>query len=179
MGLLVLQIDTDDLTLTDLANRYTRADRRQSMSRLHELVGSIGPGHRRAVVTTYVSGAQASGTIGCDFSDAVDGTDDVTIGPTTLSVEASPSGEDEFDSGTDDIEFAANLVAAIAAHSVLSKSYTAVSDGVDTVTVTHRLAGISGNETALAETGNGFTLGAAALAGGTQNATQEFDFGQT
>jgi len=141
-------------------------------------------------------GAAASQTIGCDFSDAIDGTDTVTIGAVTLSVEASPGNENEFDSGADDIEFAANLTDAINDHSVLGLAFSAVTDGVDTVTVTALDPGVIGNQVALSEAGIGFTLGGAVLAGGaaaagftpggthltgggTDNDVREMDFGHT
>lgn len=179
MARLLIQLDIDGFTLQDLTDRYTRTDRYSNIARLHELLGSIGPGRRRAQVYTYVSGAQPSQTVDMDQAAAVDGTDDITIDGTTLSVEAAPSDENEFLQGADDIEFAANLAAAINAHSVLSLSYRAVSDGVDEVTISHILGGTAGNGKALAETGNGFTLGGATLAGGAQAATQEFNFGQS
>lgn len=166
-----------DRTSADLRQRLDKTTARQQIRAYSDYLRGINGGSLRAVVTTTLAATTASQTIGCDQSDAVDATDSVTIGPTTLSVEASPADEDEFLQGATDIAFAANLAAAINAHSVLSKIVTAASDGVDTVTVTCRWPGIIGNEIALAEAGLGFTLGAAALAGGTQDETDEFGKG--
>lgn len=169
-----------DVTSATAQAKYIRTeDGKDCMTLLESLLHAVQGGAEDASLLAQVVGVKASGTIGCDYSDAVDGTDTVTIGPTTLSVEASPSGEDEFDSGATDIAFAANLVTAINAHSVLKNLVTATTDGVDTVTVTSRIAGIIGNEIILAEVGNGFTLSAAALASGTdgQDAVEFGDHG--
>ena len=172
--------ETDLESIGQLRNELDKGTDKYAAMRgwLNQLNKTVG-GFTRTIVRANLATVAASGTIGCDFSDAVDGTDDVTIGPTTLSVEASPSGEDQFDSGATDIAFAANLTTAINDHSVLSKIVKAATDGVDTVTVTCLFPGIIGNEIALTETGNGFTLGAAALASGASDEMDKHAFGLT
>lgn len=160
-----------------LRAKLDRQTARQQIGAYSKYLNGINGGSHRAAVVTTLAATAASQTIGCDQSDAVDGTDDITIGSQTLSVEAAPADEDAFLQGATDIAFAANLAAAINAHSELSKIVTAASDGVDTVTITCRWPGILGNEVALTESGNGFTLGAAALAGGTQDEVDEFGKG--
>ena len=142
------------------------------------LRGLLHPSYaNRGLARVCIASACASQTVNCDYSDAVDGTDDITIGGTTLSVEASPATEDEFDSGTDDAEFADNLAAAINAHSVLSKIVRATSDGVSDVTITSLYPGPIGNLILLAESGNGLTLGDTALAGGASDEVDSHAFG--
>jgi len=154
-------------------------DKRRRIADAGAMLSAVQSGHRRGIIRTQLASVAASQTIGCDESDSVDGTDTITIGATTLDVEASPVDEDDFATGATDITFAANLATAINDHSVAGELYYAVSDGIDTVTVTARTAGLLGNEVALAEVGNGFTLGAAALAGGAEGVMYEDDFGHT
>jgi hypothetical protein len=178
-GFITLVLETDTEDATKLADRLDRGTKHSQLRYLRNHLNGISGGMKRGLVTTQVASTAATQTIGCDFSDAIDGTDDVTIGPTTLSVEASPSGQDQFDSGATDIAFAANLVTAINDHTTLSKIVVATTDGVDTVTVTCRFPGIIGNEIALTETGDGFTLGAAAMAGGASDEADKFQFGHS
>lgn len=176
-----IELEMGELTSTDLQNRTERADKWDAMAQCMLLLKAVAGGNRNAVLHTQVCGAIAGVLIGCDVSDAVDGTDDLTIaaGATTatISVEASPSGEDQMDGGTTDAEFADNLAAAINAHSVLSTFVRAVSDGVSAVAVYALTAGPIGHGVTLSKTGNGFTLGGAALAGGTASAPMEYGFG--
>lgn len=180
MGFIRLEIEAVAAeTQAILTDKLTHDDERRTINEFVNYLGAVKSGNRRGIVRQQVCGVAASGTIGCDESDAVDDTDTVTIGATTLAVVETPADEDEFAAGATDITFAANLATAINDHSVAGEMYFAESDGVDTVTVTCRVAGAIGNEVALAEVGNGFTLGAAALAGGTNAAMKEMDFGLT
>ncbi len=163
-----------------LVQRLMRtSSKRTVMRELVNYVNGVQGGVRRAHVRAQVFSAFASETVACDQSAAVDGTDELTIGTVVLAVEASPANENQFAKGASDIAFAANLAAAINAHSILSLFVKAESDGVDTVTITCLYGGPIGDAIPLAETGNGFTLGGAALDGGDQAVDQglTFEFG--
>lgn len=166
---LALVIDLERGNLNDLVNKVRKGNRWKDVRALLPLISGIMGGAIRATVRLQandLASVFASQTVGCDQSDAVDGTDELTIAGVVLAVEAAPAGENQFAKGADDIEFAANLAAAINAHSTLSGLVSAESDGVDTVTVTALLPGAVYNSIALAEAGAGFTLGGALLAGG-------------
>jgi len=147
------------------------SDRRQVLREVTTALNGVRGGARRATVCVHVddgAAVAASQTVTMDQAAAVDGTDDITFDGETLSVETTPANEDEFAKGADDIEFAANLAAAINAHTVLKKRWVAESDGVDTVTITSLMLGDVMNGVAIAETGTGMTLGAATFTGGTK-----------
>lgn len=179
----VIVIDLEKGSRKDLIRKIFKGNRWRDVRGSLPLIGGILGGAFGATVRMMCvegASARASQTIGCDQSDAVDGTDEVVIAGVTLAVEAAPANENQFAKGADDIEFAANLAAAINAHSVLSTLFDATSDGVDTVTVTALLPGLVYNQVAITETGNGFTLGGAALTGGDglDNANvQSYSFG--
>jgi hypothetical protein len=160
--------------------RFSRSENRRSvvtniMTQLRGLLGGV----RRGQVRVAIHSAFASQTVNCDQSDTVDGTDTLTIGTITLSVEAAPANESEFLKGASDITMADNLAACINAHSILSLFVRAESDGVSDVTITSLYPGPVGDAITLAEAGNGFTLTGAALDGGDQSVDemQSFAFG--
>jgi phage tail sheath gpL-like len=115
----------------------------------------------------------ASGTI---TLANVSADDTVTIGKTTLTAKASPSGEDQFSqAGTDTVD-AASLVTKINAHSVLSLLvYASSVAGVVTVSalqkgvVGNHIALSSSNGTRLEVTGSGYL---ASGAGGSTNSAE-------
>lgn len=163
-------------TSADVTNRVTGLAAPDTASRLATLLEATAGGSIEGKFEFEVGSAYASQTVTCDQASAVDGTDDITIGSVTLSVEASPSGENQFDSGSTDAEFATNLAAAINGHSTLGDFLTATASAA-VVTITSNTPGAIGNEIALAETGNGMTLGAAALAGGTGGNPTQYGIG--
>lgn len=92
--------------------------------------------------------------------------DTVVVGGVTFTWEAAadPEVETEIDTGSDDDTAAANLAAAINAHSELQGVVTAsVADNV--VTISSVVPGAVGNQITLAETGNGVALSGAVLSG--------------
>jgi len=177
---MTLTFETPDRAIDTLRDEIDVADEpektRRAISELHAALTGTRRGYVRLVLAT----AAASQTVTCDQSAAVDGTDDITIGAAagdTISVEAAPSGEDEMDSGTTDAEFADNLAVAVNAHSVISKLVYAVSDGVSVVTLYAVMPGPVGNLISLTETGSGFVVGAALLAGGASDEVDGLGFG--
>ena len=181
MPAVVLIVETNaEMSDDELERRFvTGTNRRTLLRRLINYLEGVAGGIRSTSVVgvkTMVGDVFASMTIGCDVSDAVDDTDTVTIGPTTFTTVAAPANENQISSPATDILYAAELAAAINVHSVLKNLVEAVSDGIDTVTVTCRLPGKIGNEIAVTEAGNGYTLSGAVLAGGTNNAMVEYDF---
>lgn len=178
-GKLLVHFDSAE-TAAQLVQRFSRtASKRTTMREVTNYINGLQGGVRRALVNVQCFEAFASQTVGCDQSDAVDGTDELTIGTVVLAVEAAPATESQFLKGADDIEFAANLAACINAHSVLSLFVRGESDGVDTVTISCLYGGPVGDAIPLVETGNGFTLGGSALDGGdaSLDESQEFTFG--
>lgn len=175
-GKLLVHFDSPETAAT-LVQRFSRTtNKRTTLREVSNYVNGLQGGARKAHVRVQLFSAFASQTVACDQSDAVDGTDELTIGTIVLAVEAAPSTENQFEKGASDIEFAANLAAAINAHSVLSLFVKAESDGVDTVTITCLYGGPVGDAIPLAETGNGFTLTGAALDGGDQSVDEQQAF---
>ena len=170
-------IEDTDSFIADLRRELDLPDKESSARALSDYLRSVAGPQRRGYVRACIASATASQTVHCDQSDAVDGTDDITIAGQTISVEASPSGEGQMDSGTTDAEFADNLASKINAHSTMSKMVWADSDGVDTVTVYSVFPGPIGNFVALTETGNGFTLGGANLASGASDEVDGYELG--
>lgn len=167
---LVVVIDVDDMSQTELQNRYQHDNgRHKNIRGVRELLKRVMSGAAPGTIQTQLcanASVKASATVTCVYASAVDGTDDITIAGSTLSVEAAPSGESQWDSGSSNATMADNLAAAINAHSTISQLVSAASDGVDTVTITALLPGDIYNQIDLAETGNGMTLSGANLAGG-------------
>ncbi len=134
---------------------------------------------RRGKIRLQIAAAQASQTVACATASAVDNTDTLVIGGTTLSVKAAPANENEVSKGTTDAGFAANVVAKINAHSVLSKYLFAVvtTSASGILTIYSIAPGLVGNFVTLTETGNGFTVGGAVLAGGSSDAISAYQLG--
>lgn len=172
-------IATTNDDVGSLRNRLDKDNKRGQLQRAIAFFKQILGGNKRAQVRTQISTAKATFSVACDLSDAVDGTDELLIGAVTLALEAAPANENQFDGGASDIAFAANLAAAINAHSVLSEFCTAVSDGIDTVTVTCDIPGAIGNQIAVSEVGNGFEItgGATRFANGASDELDEWSFG--
>jgi len=172
-----ITVETNDYFIADLRLLLDKTQKRDSVRAHSDFLRQFVGGARRGYARACIASAVASGTVTCDFDSVVDGTDDITIGGTALSVEASPSGESQFDGGTTDAELATNLAAAINAHSVLGKIVWADVTSSDVVTIYSKYPGPIGNLVTLAESGNGFTLGAAALASGASDEVDEYQLG--
>jgi hypothetical protein len=177
----MLIVELPDQLIASVRERLNGADAGQSLTGWKHQIGAVAgiSDLNRAMVRSVIASACATVTIGCDQSDAVDSTDTVTIAGVALAVVASPSTTAQFAKGADDIEFAANLVAAIHANATLAKLVRASSDGIDTVTVTALAPGPVGNFLTLAETGNGFTISGAVFSGGASDAPQTYERGYT
>lgn len=175
-GKLTITFDSPE-TSAQLVQRLLRTESKRTVMReLANYINGLQGGVRNAHVRVQAFDAFASQTVTVSQAAAVEGTDELTIGTIVLAVEASPANENQFELGASDIEFAANLAAAINAHSILSLFVVAASDGVDTVTITSLYGGPVGDAIPLAETGNGFTLGGTALDGGDQTLDQGLAF---
>lgn len=148
---------------------------------LARLMKAMASGMHRAVVkvgTAAAAPVQASATATC-ASVAAD--DTITIGKTTLTAKASPSGENEFSQAGSDTADAAALVSKINAHSVLSKLvYASSSAGVVTITahqpgsIGNHIVLTSSNGSRLAVTGSGYL---ASGAGGVEEAPVSYSLG--
>jgi phage tail sheath gpL-like len=173
MASITLVANVANKTKADL-DRYlvTAKSKRSMMKRMSQLIRAFIAGVFRGNVTLQVSSAaavRASQTVTCVEESAVNGTDEISIGSVTLAVEAAPANENQFAKGSGNPAFAAALAAAINGHSVLGQLVLATV-ATNVVTITAILPGLIGNQIALSETGDGMTLGGAALAGGTGGA---------
>lgn len=170
-------LDIPGRTIGSLRADNDRTSKQESMAQLmHEINGVVG-GMRKGHIRACLASVRASATVTCDFASVVDGTDDVTIGGTTLSVEASPSGETQFDGGSSDATLTDNLAAAVNGNSTIQKFCFAVSDGASVVTLYSVFPGPIGNLITLAETGNGFTISGANFASGASDEVDSYAFG--
>ena len=155
---------------------FDRSNKRKSIANVITHLRALQGGIKRARVFACVSSAFASQTITCAQASAVDNTDTVTIGGTTLSVKASPATTSEFAKGASDTAMATNLKNCINAHATVSKIvFASSSEGV--VTVRCKYPGPIGNLVTLAEVGDGMTLGGSVLANGASDEVDEYAFG--
>lgn len=176
-----LQVQFKTGTSNDATRRVHTSGREQAQ-RLIQYLSDLASG--AAVGTLYVQTSTshpvaASATITCA---SVSADDTVTIGKTTLTAKASPSGENQWSQAGSDTADAASLVSKINAHSVLSLLVSA-SSSAGVVTVTSLVKGSIGNHIALsssngsrlAVTGSGYL---ASGTGGPESAVSSFAFGQ-
>jgi hypothetical protein len=142
------------------------------------MVRSAMLGNNRAYARLVLATDVARKTVTCSASAAANG-DTLVIGGTTLTVAASPANESEFVKGSTDALHAAATVAAINAHTTLSKyvwaAVTTSASGI--LTIYCKFPGPVGNFITLAETGNGFTVGGAVLASGASDECDEYGLG--
>lgn len=165
--------------IATVRTRVNRTPKRLGLAAVgREFSRATAGGLRRADVRGFISGVTASKTVTCSASAAANG-DTLVIGGTTLTVAAAPANESEFIKGSTDPLHAAATVACINAHSVLSKivwaAVTGSASGI--LTIYAIVPGPIGNLVTLAETGNGFTIGGAALSGGTSDAVKRYQVG--
>lgn len=171
-------------TIAGLRNRLTQNSGsvkskgralRQFARDLFAIVGGV----MRCFVRTQAASVAASQTVTVDYTLAVAATDTITIAGTALSAQAAVANESQFLIGASNAAYVANVVACINAHSVLSKIVRAYAVSATVFRITCIVPGPLGNLVLLAEAGNGFTLGAAALAAGASDAAYGFSFGYT
>lgn len=157
-----------NVSATDVANILTDSNSTLQIKKLNDYLRSANAGVRRIKLEIEQETVAASQTLTCDQASAVATTDTLTVGGITCASVASGPEVDsgEWLLGADDGEMADNLAAAINGHTTLGKIVTAESDGVDTVTITAKVAGTLGNLVTLAEAGSGITLTGTALTGG-------------
>lgn len=159
------------LTLVIKSNKDTSklvlsGQRTGNMQRICNLLNGIKAGVLRGSVVASYSSADPVAASGTITVASIQADDTITIGKTTLTGKASPSGENQFDSDGSDSVVAAAIVAKINAHSVLGKVVQATSSGA-VVTVTATIPGVIGNELALASSNGGrLAVSASYLASG-------------
>jgi hypothetical protein len=120
---------------------------------------------QRAGSIAYLMASEvaASGTAQCA---TVVANDTITIGSKTLTGKASPATQDQFNIGSSDLTCAANLAACINANTDLNTWLSAVSDGVDTVTITCLVPGKQGNSIPLSSSGSTIVVSGSFLSSG-------------
>lgn len=174
MSTIVITIQSDESQdLNKQLMQVNSSKPRRSILETAKRVSDLANGHHQGVITIQTGSADpvaASGTITCA---SVSNADTVTIGKTTLTFSSTPANEDqvESDGGTNTLDAEA-LVAAINAHSVLSKLVVA-SNVAGVVTVTSLVKGEIGNYIALASSnGTRLAVSAAYLASGAGGALE-------
>lgn len=142
---------------------------------IHEVAGRVrdlASGFHAGVITVQTGSADPVAASGTVTLANVSADDTVTIGKTTLTAKASPSGEDQFSQAGTDTADAESLVAKINAHSVLSKIVVA-SNVAGVVTIAALVKGEIGNHIALASSnGTRLAVSAAYLASGAGGALE-------
>jgi hypothetical protein len=168
----------DDLIAT-VRTRVVRTPKGDQIRGFVNEYNAAALGARRGDARIFVASATASQTVACDHSAAVANTDTLTVAGTALAAKASVSTESQFLIGSTDALYAANVVACINAHSVLSKivwaAVTTAASGIFTIYAI--VPGPIGNLVTLAEAGNGFTIGGSTLANGASDAVRELQLG--
>lgn len=167
-------------TLAELRRDVDKDTKHEAMTGLITELRHVMNGTERGYVRIQLASAVASATVTMDQSAAVNDTDDIAIGGSTggtLSVVETPADEDSFASGSTDTEFADNLVAAINAHSTISKLVWAKRTDTAVVTIYSVVPGTIGNLITLTETGSGMALSAAALGSGAGDEVDGYQFG--
>ena len=168
-------------TSNDATSRVRTAGPREQAQELVTYFEALASGARKAtfyVQTATTDPVAASATATCA---SVNADDTITIGKTTLTAKASPSGEDQWSQAGSDTADAASLVTKINAHSVLSKLVSATS-AAGVVTITSLVKGSIGNHivlsssngSRLAVTGSGYL---ASGTGGPESSASTFTFG--
>lgn len=127
-----------------------------------------------------IASACASQTVDVDYSAMVAATDSITIAGTALaSVASGETIGTNWLIGADNAATVANVVECINNNATLTKLVRATAVDSNTFRITCLIPGPIGNLVTLAEVGNGFTLGAAALASGASDEVDGYAFGFT
>lgn len=160
---------THDDAPADVGEELTveAAEGNQAAQALINMLAGLAGGTRQgsivAMVESISTETKATATATITQASIVNGTDQITIGKTTISYEASPSGESQIASTGDDDACALALSTAINAHSELQGVVTA-SVAANVVTITAAFPGELGEHIVLSEAGNGIVLSATNLA---------------
>lgn len=172
-----LMLSFQDLPIAGLRNQVDQPHP-TALRELMTLVKSGMLGNERMHARLTLASAVASQTITASASGGAPN-DTLVVGGTTLTNKASPANENEFADAATDALLAASVVAAINAHSTISKfAWAAVTTSASGIfTVYSKFPGPIGNLITLAETGSGFTLTGSALTGGASDETDEFVLG--
>jgi len=167
---------------SDATNKVRTAGAREQAREIAQYLEELGSGNKKASIHVQTSASDPVSASATATLASVAADDTITIGKTTLTAKASPSGEDQFSQASTDTADAAALVAKINAHSVLSLLVSASSAlGVVTITslskshLANHIALSSSNGTRLAVTGSGYL---ASGTGGAQSAATSYSFGQ-
>lgn len=144
---LTIVIDLREGEGVDWRGRLLRQSKYTTLRNLSSLLNGIRGGARRATICAHISddtAAAPSVEVVCDFGGGMAG-NPFTFDGATLTREIVAANENQVAAGANTSELAANLAAAINAHSLLGGRWFAESDGVDTVTVTSLMSGTSAN----------------------------------
>lgn len=178
MAAALIVIESGDMSIAGMRQMLDKShNRRRMLGEFIAYLKAIMGGFKPAYMHVELCDVFATAYYTCVEDDAVDGTDVATIAGVALSVEAEPANESEFLKGTTNAAFATNLAACINAHSTLSKICRAYVSNTNRCNVVSKVPGIIGNLITLAETGNGLTASAAALATGAGDETDSFQMG--
>lgn len=160
-------------TKADTSKFALAGQERNSIKKLMNVMHGLLSGALIGKIVATPSTTDAVAATGTITLASVLAADTVTIGKTTLTASATPSGENQFSQAGSDTADAASLVTIINAHSTLGNIVKATSSGA-VVTITSIVPGVIGNQivlsssngTRLAVSGSGYL---ASGAGGQSN----------
>ena len=164
-GVLYLAIATHNLSGTDLAQNYCKAESdspHAGLNQVIDLLSRIAAGNEQArvyVAADDAAGTAATGTVACTQANATVGETCVVCGVTfTIKAAASSNPRDGYVvAGASDTTFGDALAACINAHPLLQDMCSAA-NAAGTVTVTFKDKGLFGNLALFAETGDAFAV---------------------
>lgn len=171
-----LTLETPDVPIGTLREKIDRRPLAQGIRELWTLLKSVLLLVRRGYVRVNLATAVAEIEVTVSASGGAP-TDTLVIGGVTLTNAASPANESEFADSATDAGLRNSVVACINAHTTLSKFVWAKVTAATKFKIYCKLPGEIGNHIPIAETGNGFTIGAAVLAGGAGDEMDEQQYG--
>jgi hypothetical protein len=166
--------------IASLRDQLDRTDKNVSVRGLMNVMrGMLSPDYmNRGYMRACIASACAAQTVDVAYGSMGAATDSITIAGTALaSVASNRTLGTTWLIGADNATTVANVVECINNNATISKLVRATAVDSDTFRITCLYPGPIGNLVTLAEAGNGFTLGAAALASGASDEVDGYAFG--
>jgi len=172
LHLIELKSDRSAATVQDM---LLRADARTSAQGLNNYISGALGGLYPSFLRFFAGAAQASGTL---TLDTVIATNTALINGVTFTAVASGATGNQFNVGGSDTITAANLAAAInGSASALVNGHVLASAVGPVVTVTAKLAGVTGNAITIAGGGATVAASGARLTGGSNGTVKDIELG--
>ena len=174
-----LSIELPDRLIAGLRTQCDRSEKARAIAEyIHLLNGLRASGQgNNGVLRACIASACATQTVTCTQASAVDNTDTIVIGGTTLTAKTTPTTTAHYGISTTDALYAASMAAAINANATIQKLVRATS-ATNVVTITAIAPGPVGNLITTTEAGNANVLGqASVMANGASDEVDTYDFG--